>query len=63
MEDEALRRIRQVAADAREGDDMVGNGWDMPFEPAASSLDDETLDEQASTQMGDTWESRRRDAS
>jgi hypothetical protein len=26
------------------------------------SLDEETLDEQASTQMGEMWESRRRDA-
>ena len=61
--DEADRRVHEAAEDARSGDDMVGNGWDEPVERADTPLDDETLDEQASTQMGEMWEPRRRDAS
>ena len=67
---EATRRVSQAARDARSGDDLVDefevmaldkNG--MPVVPPLDSpLDEETLDEQASTQMGEMWESRRRSA-
>lgn len=62
--DEAARRVQQAAADARSNDDLVRDefeAWDNP-EPPASPLDEETPDERASTQMGEMWESRRRDA-
>jgi hypothetical protein len=65
---EEARRVQQVADDARSGDDLVRSEmaamvWqdDMLVPELDSPLDAETLDEQASTQMG-PWESRRRDA-
>jgi len=63
---DAARRVSQAAADARSGDDLVKNEfagmrWDGDMlVPLDSPLDEETLDEQASTQMG-PWESRRDD--
>jgi hypothetical protein len=49
-------RVRMVAEDARSGDDLVNPGMlPMPWPgepPLDSPLDKETLDEQASTQMG-----------
>lgn len=58
-------RVRMVAEDARSGDDLVNPGMSpmaWPGEPPLDSpLDKETLDEQASTQMGG-WDARRRDA-
>jgi hypothetical protein len=58
-------RVRMAAEDARSGDDLVNPGMlpqPWPGEPPLDSpLDKETLDEQASTQMGG-WDARRRDA-
>ena len=56
---DATRRVRGAARDAGSNDDLVT--WDEE-DMLDSPLDEETLDEQASTQMGETWESRRRDA-
>jgi hypothetical protein len=63
---DAARRVKNAARDARSTDDLVDDGfgpmvWDEN-DMLASPLDKETLDEQASTQMGEMWESRRRDA-
>lgn len=58
---ETYRRVEAVARDARSNDDLVKDdfwGGDEALEP----LDEETLDEAVSTQMGVRWESRRRDA-
>jgi len=58
---EAARRVRQAARDARSNDDLVDEMmWDE--NDMLVPIDEETLDEQASTQMGERWESRRRDA-
>lgn len=57
----AARRVQQAARDGSSTDDLVRDGWDVEPEPL-HPLDEETLDEQASTQMGEMWESRRRDA-
>jgi len=61
MKNEAHRRVRAAAEDARSGDDLVAEWWDEDPEPK-HSLDQETLDEQASTQMGEMYETIRRDA-
>jgi len=66
---ETSRRVSQAAEDARSTDDFVRNEMEnMVWEndmlvpaPLDSPLDEETLDEQSSTQMG-PWDSRRRDA-
>jgi hypothetical protein len=67
---DASRRVREAAMDARSNDDLVRDGFDdmvwendmlVPREPD-SPLDRETLDEQHSTQMGQMYEPRRRDA-
>jgi hypothetical protein len=57
------KRVRESVEDARSTDDLVSDGpWSVgEIEPLDSPLDRETLDEQASTQMG-PWEPRRRDA-
>lgn len=62
---EASRRVGEAARDARSNDDLVRDEMggvvlegDM-LVPAP--LDEETLDEQSSTQMGG-WDSRRIDA-
>lgn len=66
--DDAARRVREAANDARSGDDLVSEPemiWDgdmMVPAPLDSPLDRETLDERASTQLGPGWEPRRRDA-
>ena len=63
---EAARRVQAAAADARSGDDLVEDEFDSMVwdenDMLVSPLDEETLDEQASTQMGGMYESRRRDA-
>ena len=59
---DAARRVRQAAMDARSNDDLVDEMvWDEN-DMLVSPLDEETLDERASTQMGEMWESRRRNA-
>lgn len=60
----ASDRVRKAVEDARSGDDLVRENEPLPWfpeQPLDSPLDRETLDEEASTQMG-PWESRRRDA-
>ena len=67
---DATRRVSEAASDARSNDDLVKDEYgDMVWEndmlvpaPLDSPLDEETLDEQASTQMGSMYEPRRRDA-
>jgi hypothetical protein len=67
---DAARRVQGAARDARstddgvadEYDDMVWDGDMLVPRPLDSPLDEETLDERASTQMGPHWEPRRRDA-
>jgi hypothetical protein len=66
---EATRRVQEAARDARSGDDLVRNEmesmvWDgdMLVPRLDSPLDEDTIDEQASTQLGPGYESRRRDA-
>ena len=63
---EAARRVRQAARDARSGDDLVRDEFEQSVwdenDMLVSPLDEETLDEQHSTQMGSMWEPRRRDA-
>lgn len=59
---EADRRVQQAAMDARSSDDLVSEEYaTMVWEDdmLVSPLDEETLDERASTQMG-PWEPRRR---
>lgn len=59
--DEAERRVRAAVRDARSNDDRVEDFyWEEPA--MHSPLDEETLDERASTQMGDMYESIRRGA-
>ena len=58
-------RVRKAARDASSNDDLVRDGFEsMVWEGdmLASPIDRETLDEQASTQMGQMYEPRRRDA-
>jgi hypothetical protein len=54
----ARRRVEDAASDASSNDDLVDVYWedDVPY-----PIDKETLDEKASTQMGEMWESPRRD--
>ena len=56
---EAFRRVQEAARDASSGNgpEIVWDENDM-----AHSLDEETLDERSSTQMGEMYESRRIDA-
>lgn len=57
--------VNKVAADARSTDDLVSGTMQSPWPgepPLDSPLDRETLDEEASTQMGGMYESTRRDA-
>ena len=59
----AYDSVRKAVADARSTDDLVEDdfaAWGEPT-PDESPLDEETLDERASTQMGPP-QSRRRDA-
>ena len=55
-------RVRNAARDARSNDDLVDEGFFFQDDSGESPLDRETLDERASTQMGEMWEPRRRDA-
>ncbi len=63
---DATRRVREAARDAGSNDDLVRDSFDdTVWEESRrfdSPLDEETLDEQASTQMGSMYEPRRRDA-
>ena len=63
---DATRRVREAARDAGSNDDLVRDEFDQPVwdenDTLDSPLDEETLDEQASTQMGEMYEPRRRDA-
>lgn len=68
---DTTRRVRDAARDARSTDDLVrepklpalvGPVGELLDPPLASPLDRETLDEEASTQMGVMYESIRRDA-
>ena len=63
---DATRRVREAARDAGSNDDLVRDDFDQGVwdenDTFDSPLDEETLDEQASTQMGEMYESRRRDA-
>ena len=54
--------VREAARDARSNDDLVRDDWDilMGEEPELSHpLDEETLDERYSTQMGPGGSARR----
>ncbi len=63
---DATRRVREAARDARSNDDLVSYdlypkmAWDE--RGLDSPLDEDTLDEQASNQMGSRYEPRRQDA-
>ena len=63
---DATRRVREAARDAGSNDDLVRDGFDQTVgdenDMLDSPLDKETLDEEASTQMGSMYEARRRDA-
>jgi len=59
--DEAHRRVRAAAKDARSNDDLVGDWWESDSDPT-HPIDEDTLDERASTQLGEMYEDRRRDA-
>ena len=53
--------MNEAVRDARSNDDDTEEfTWEEP--EMASPLDEETLDERNSTQMGEMYESRRRDA-
>lgn len=58
------RRVQDAASDASSSDDLVRDGPEIMWDEydLTSPIDKETLDERASTQMGEMWESRRRDA-
>ena len=61
---EAARRVRAAAGDARSNDDLVRDDYEVMWDEndMLVPLDEETLDERHSTQMGEPWEPRRRDA-
>ena len=61
---DAARRVSQAARDARSNDDLVRDDFEMMWDETDMlvPIDEETLDEQASTQMGERYEPRRRDA-
>jgi len=63
---DATRRVREAARDAGSNDDLVRDDFDQGVwdenDTFDSPLDEETLDEQASTQMGSMYDPRRRDA-
>ena len=58
----SVDRIHKSVADARSTDNMVDDEFQWDTEDLDSPLDRETLGEKASTQMGEMWEPRRRDA-
>lgn len=57
---QAAQRVQEAARDASSNDDLVRDFWEE--NDILAPIDEETLDERASTQMGEMWESRRRDA-
>lgn len=63
---DAARRVREAAMDARSNDDLVRDEFESSMmwdeNDILVPVNEETLDERASTQMGEMWESRRRDA-
>ena len=62
---DAARRVHETARDASSSDDLVRDEFDQSVWDERDMLvpiDEETLDEQHSTQMGEPWEPRRRDA-
>ena len=61
---QAARRVQEAARDAGSNDDLVREEFEMEWDEndMLVPLDRETLDERASTQMGEMYESRRRDA-
>ena len=62
MDNAAHRRVQEAARDARSNDDLVGDDFEAMMAEPRHPLDEDTLDEQHSTQMGEMWESTRRDA-
>lgn len=56
----AIEKVKQKVLDARSNDDMVSDEHQWDSEELESPLDRETLDEKASTQMGEMWEPKRR---
>ena len=61
----AARRVQETARDARSNDNLIRDEFDQSVwdeRDMLAPIDEETLDEQYSTQMGEPWESRRRDA-
>jgi hypothetical protein len=58
---DAARRVRQAARDASSTDDRVRDAWEVAWDEhdMAHPLDEETLDERASTQMGPPVQARR----
>ena len=67
---DAKRLVQEAARNARSNNDLVNDDMgDLVWEgdtlipaPLDSPLDEETLDEQSSTQMGERYDARRRDA-
>ncbi len=58
----AYDRVHKAVADARSTDNLVDDDYQWDAEDLESPLDRETLDERASTQMGEMHEPRRRGA-
>ncbi len=59
----AYDRVHKAVADARSTDNLVDDDYPPMYEEDLESpLDRETLDERASTQMGEMHEPRRRGA-
>ncbi len=61
----AARRVQETARDARSNGNLIRDEFDQSVwdeRDMLAPIDEETLDEQYSTQMGEPWESRRRDA-
>ena len=66
MPDESARLARAKALDAQSNDDLMDDAWNSvlgPNDEGSYPLDEMTLDEQSSTQLGEMFESRRRNAS
>ena len=64
MSDAARSRVQKAARDASSGDDLVKDEYEVMWDEndMVVPIDEETLDERHSTQMGEQWESTRRDA-
>jgi hypothetical protein len=59
---DASRRVDNAAREARSNDDLVDDSMVWDDSDMLVPADEQTLDERASTQMGEMWESRRRGA-